>query len=257
MLREIKIFLAALMFFTRIPCPSFKDFDESWLNSATRYFSLIGIIVGSLQFLAYYACSHIFSIEVSVTISLLAGVIITGAFHEDGLADAIDGFGGGYTPERILEIMKDSRIGAFGVIGLILFFLLKFTLLCQLMTYSNTLEAFAIFLIFNSLSRAAAGTIIACTSYCRNDLTSKVKPLATAINTLSLSILILVGLAPVYLFGNMAFLSLILPLILCVSFLRRYMLKKIGGFTGDCLGATQQVCEIVILFSIPVIRYFL
>ena len=121
---EIKIFLTSVMFYTRIPCPSFIDHSEDYLNKATRYFPLIGIIVGTISFFIFWLSSLIFNIYISVIFSLGAGILITGAFHEDGLADTFDGFGGGWTKDKILEIMKDSRIGTYGTISLITIFLI-------------------------------------------------------------------------------------------------------------------------------------
>jgi len=126
---EIQVFFTALMFYTRIPCPAWVNHDEEFLNKATRYFPLIGWIVGGLAALTFYGSSFIFSKEVSILFSFAISVLITGAFHEDGFADVCDGFGGGWTKEKILDIMKDSRVGAYGAIGIVLLFLLKFALL--------------------------------------------------------------------------------------------------------------------------------
>ena len=126
MKKEIRIFFTALMFYTRIPCPSSTDHHPDYINKATRYFPLIGWIVGGLSFLAFLGSSYVFNTSISVVISLIIGVLVTGAFHEDGLADVVDGFGGGWTKQKILDIMKDSRIGAFGAISLVLLFLLKY-----------------------------------------------------------------------------------------------------------------------------------
>ena len=114
---EIKIFFTSLMFYTRLPCPSYIDHSENYLNKATRYFPLIGIIVGTISFLLFWIFNQIFNVEISIIIAIATGILITGAFHEDGFADTFDGFGGGWTKEKILEIMKDSRIGAYGAIS--------------------------------------------------------------------------------------------------------------------------------------------
>ena len=115
---EIKIFFTSLMFYTRLPCPSYIDHSENYLNKATRYFPLIGIIVGTISFILFWIFNQIFNVEISIIIAIATGILITGAFHEDGFADTFDGFGGGWTKEKILEIMKDSRIGAYGAISL-------------------------------------------------------------------------------------------------------------------------------------------
>ena len=99
---QLKIFLTAVMFYTRIPCPSYVDHSEEYLNKSTRHFPLIGIIVGFISFIVFWTSNLIFNIEISIVFSIAAGILITGAFHEDGLADTFDGFGGGWTKEKIL-----------------------------------------------------------------------------------------------------------------------------------------------------------
>ena len=124
--KEIELFLLALSFFTRIPVSKKLDYTEEKLSKSTKYFSLIGLIVGAFSMGIYWSSSFVFSKEISILLSMVASVLMTGAFHEDGLADVCDGFGGGWSRERILSIMKDSRIGTFGFVGLLLVMLLKF-----------------------------------------------------------------------------------------------------------------------------------
>ena len=128
MKQELRIFFTAIMFYTRIPCPIWVDHSQEYLNKATRYFPLIGWIVGAVNVLIIYVCSFIFPTSICVIMALVASVLITGAFHEDGYADLCDGFGGGWTKPQILEIMKDSRVGTYAVVGLILLiiFLISF-----------------------------------------------------------------------------------------------------------------------------------
>ena len=118
MKKEVHYFLTAILFFTRIPCPKWVDHSSEMLNKSNRYFSLVGILVGSIAALVYYLATFIFTLEVAIILSMVASVWTTGAFHEDGFADTCDGFGGGWTKEKILLIMKDSRLGTYGVIGL-------------------------------------------------------------------------------------------------------------------------------------------
>ncbi len=133
------------MFYTRIPCPKNIDHNPDYLNKASRYFPLIGWIVGGISFLVYYLSAVLFTNEIAVILALIAGILTTGAFHEDGFADVCDGFGGGWTKEKILMIMKDSAIGAYGAIGVVLLFLLKFQSLIQLINNVQNTE----FTIYN------------------------------------------------------------------------------------------------------------
>jgi adenosylcobinamide-GDP ribazoletransferase len=249
--KQSRIFPTALMFFTRIPCPEVKDFKESDLNEATRYFSLIGVIVGSIGFGVFYALQFLLPVNTAIILSLASTVITTGAFHEDGFADMLDGFGGGWTKEKILEIMKDSRIGAFGAIGLIFLFAIKISLLINIIPQLKLVYVFALFLCMHSLSRAAASSLILSLRYVQEDTKSKIKPLTGSLSTNSFIFIMFWGCAPLFLFypeWKIAIISL--PTFLVALLMGKYMKNKIGGYTGDCLGATQQVCEIVFLVSI-------
>ena len=129
MKQEFSLFLHALQYYSRIPVGQI-DFCEEKLTPALRYFPLVGIIVGGLAAVVFalFALALRLPQSVAAVAALAAMILATGALHEDGFADFFDGFGGGYTKERILEIMKDSRSGAYGVMALILAFLLKFSL---------------------------------------------------------------------------------------------------------------------------------
>ena len=122
MKKQVHIFFTALMFYTRVPCPKNIDHNPDYLNKASRYFPLIGWIVGAIAFGVYAAASWLWNAEIGMVLSMIASVLVTGAFHEDGFADVCDGFGGGWTKTKILTIMKDSAIGAYGAIGLVLLF---------------------------------------------------------------------------------------------------------------------------------------
>ncbi len=183
MKKELHIFFTCLMFYTRIPCPKNIDTYPDYLNKATRYFPFIGWIVGSISFLAFYLFSLFLSVEIAVIFAIIASILTTGAFHEDGFADVCDGFGGGWTKEKILMIMKDSAIGAYGAIGLVLLFLAKFKLLSESISNfqnDNTLllQIFLFFISAHSLSRLAAFHIIFTHEYSRDDASSKSKPIA-------------------------------------------------------------------------------
>ena len=255
--KEFKLFSLALMFFTRIPCPSFDDFKESDLNDASRYFSTVGILVGFLSFAAFFGATFYFSVVTSVILSLGFSVFLTGAFHEDGFADMIDGFGGGWTKEKILEIMKDSRVGAFGVIGLIILFALKISLMVEVLPKLEPLAALAFFMAMHSLSRAASGSLIISSKYVQEDKVSKAKPLATGMSPQSFLFMMLVGLLPLILLKNPFFFIICLPVFLTSFTAGKYFEKWIGGYTGDCLGATQQICEVVFMASFAVLTKFI
>lgn len=246
------------MFYTRIPCPKNITHHPDYLNKATRYFPFIGWIVGSISFIAYSLFTQFLSIETAVIFSIVISVLTTGAFHEDGFADVCDGFGGGWTKEKILLIMKDSAIGAYGAIGLVLLFLLKFRLLSEsivLFQHYDSFAPFKILLLFisaHSLSRLAAITIIFTRQYSREDASSKSKPIAKQFTWKEVFGSFFFGLIPLILFSyfDPKILLAVIPVFITRYFLARYFQKWIDGYTGDCLGATQQVCEVIFYLSI-------
>lgn len=261
MKKELHIFFTCLMFYTRIPCPKNITHDPDYLNKATRYFPFIGWIVGSISFLAFYIFSLFLSTETAVIFAIIISVLTTGAFHEDGFADVCDGFGGGWTKEKILMIMKDSAIGAYGAIGLVLLFLAKFKLLSESISlFTNNI--FLIFLLFvsaHSLSRQAAISIIFTHQYSRDDVSSKSKPIAKQHSWKEVFGSFFFGLVPLLVLSyfNYKILLTLIPVFITRYFLARYFQKWIGGYTGDCLGATQQVCEVIYYLSILFIWKFI
>ncbi len=260
MKKEIRIFLTALMFFTRIPVPAGIDHNTADLNKSGRYLPMVGILVGIAGAACFAAAYSLFKdIFTAVILSLVATLLITGAFHEDGLADVADGFGGGWTKQRILEIMKDSRTGAFGVIALIVILLLKICLLAKLallMINTHLLPYCLLYIAAHALSRTMPVFMLRYMRYSReDDATAKSKPLATRISWPGLSVAIITGLIPllllVYALHYSYWLLLaIIPCGLLTWYLARFFHKWIGGYTGDCLGATQQLNEIIFYMGI-------
>jgi adenosylcobinamide-GDP ribazoletransferase len=114
--RQLKLFFCALQFLTRLPVPSFVDFQSDWITRAARYYPLVGILVGAISAGVLLAGGQVWSGLLPALLAVAAGVLVTGGFHEDGLADTADGLGGGQAPARRLEIMKDSRVGTYGVL---------------------------------------------------------------------------------------------------------------------------------------------
>lgn len=248
MKNELKIFFTAVMFYTRIPCPSWVDHHQDYLNKATRYFPLIGWIVALGCGIVYTISQYILPINISVLLSMAAGVLLTGAFHEDGFADMCDGFGGGWTKEKILDIMKDSRSGAYGVIGTILMLLIKYTVLVHIANINLTFFLTTLFLA-HTLSRYAAVYITYTASYVREDELSKAKPIAKQMNTQNFVLAGLWVIPAFVLTPNYTYIMVLLPVWLTTTYLKKYFKKWIGGYTGDCLGATQQINEVVILLT--------
>lgn len=264
MKKEIHIFFTALMFYTRIPCPRNIDHNPDYLNKASRYFPLIGWIVGSVAFGVFWLFNYLLGPEIAVIFSMIASVLLTGAFHEDGFADVCDGFGGGWTKEKILMIMKDSAIGAYGAIGVVLLLLLKYQSLSRIVSLEipNLNSEILIFILFvsaHSLSRLAAISIVFTHEYSREDATSKSKPIAQNYTWREVVGAFFFGLVPLMILAcfQWQFILILVPVFLTRFFLARYFQKWIDGYTGDCLGATQQVCEVVFYVSIIALWKFI
>jgi len=253
MKKEIQIFLTAVMFYTRIPCPKWVDHSEEFLSKSVRYLPLVGWIVGGISAIVYIVFSYFLPPTISLILSLIASVLVTGAFHEDGLADVCDGFGGGWTKDKILTIMKDSRVGTYGVVALVLIFLTKFFSLSSIVDIApqNNIEIFILltFISGHSLSRFIAITTIVTHQYVReNDDTSKAKPVVKKnFKWINANILIsaLLSIMPLVFFQQPFVFVLIIPMYITKVFMIRFFNKWIGGYTGDCLGAIQQVSEVV------------
>jgi adenosylcobinamide-GDP ribazoletransferase len=246
MKRQVHIFLNALMFYSRIPVPSWMTHNEEMLNKASIYFPVIGWIVGGIASLTFYGFNWLFPTEIALILSMICGILTTGAFHEDGFADVCDGFGGGWTKMKILDIMKDSRLGTYGAAGLGLILTLKFLSLKQL---EPTLIPWVL-MIAHPLSRFVALSFVYTHEYVRENEDSKAKPLAKKLSASELFIAFCFAVVPLlgylFWFKSLEVLLVFLPLVLVKAYLARYFTKWIGGYTGDCLGATQQVSEVII-----------
>ena len=127
--RELTLFTVAVGFLTRLPVPRLSGYQPAWLARSARYFPLVGVIVGVINAGAWWLANQWLPNTVSVGLMLAASLLVTGAFHEDGFADACDGFGGGGSAAQVLAIMKDSRIGAYGAIGIFMLLGLKWSTL--------------------------------------------------------------------------------------------------------------------------------
>jgi adenosylcobinamide-GDP ribazoletransferase len=258
------------MFLTRLPVPRFTDHSPEYLQQSSRYLPLVGWIVGGISALVFLVFNKYMSEDIALLASIIAGVLTTGAFHEDGFADVCDGFGGGWTKEKILLIMKDSRLGTFGVIGLISILSAKFLLLKELPKFTPDLQHPSINIFLNyknfllliiaahAVSRLMPVFVIRFFDYATDPDTSKVKPQVSQRPSVGSLIIAMVCAGVPFIFLNWYFLLAIVPVALVARQLAVYFRKWIGGYTGDCLGAIQQVGETAFYLSALIIwRYFL
>jgi adenosylcobinamide-GDP ribazoletransferase len=256
MQRQIVLFLVATQFLTRLPTPAWAGFESSWLAQSARYFPLVGVLIGGINVGIWWLFGHWLPAAVTVGLMLAASLLVTGAFHEDGFADACDGFGGGTTPERVLAIMKDSRIGAYGAIGICLVLGLKWTTCVAIPPAVFPLMVIGAHMV----SRWCACGLIASQRYVRIDDDAKVRPFAQRLSGrdwILSGALGAVGLVPVAVIGDFtAHVPVFLALAAAVAAsaivavtAAVYFRKRIGGYTGDCLGAVQQLAELGFLLA--------
>jgi adenosylcobinamide-GDP ribazoletransferase len=260
--REAHIFLTAVMFYTRVPCPRWVDHNAEYITRATRYLPLIGCLVGLAYAASIALLLNIFSPVTSILLSIVVSVLITGAFHEDGFADVCDGFGGGWTRDKILSIMKDSRVGSYGVIGLILLLGIKVTITTDLLSSLRNIQVFILAIVTShTVSRLAPVFVIYFLRYARDESEeSKAKPVAVGIKRSDVVFASVPAIVPLALFVSQTTLFMLITLVvvaLTTTYLARYFRKWIGGYTGDCLGTIQQVTEVTFLLTSYVVWRFI
>lgn len=244
-MHQIRLFFTALQFFTRLPIPRWVGFEADWLNHAARYFPLVGVVVAAIGGTTYALAAVLLPAPIAAVLATAATIYATGAFHEDGFADLCDGFGGGTTPQRVLEIMKDSRIGAYGAIGVLCILAIKCATLAQL----PPAAAIAALFVAHPLSRLMATSLIWRLDYARAE--GKAKPLAHKMSGVEFFIATACAALPALAVGATGHLSWIaigsgaLAAGAGAWWLAKKCLRRIGGYTGDCLGAVQQVAEVI------------
>ncbi len=244
--QEAEAFFGAVRFFTRLPVPAWVGHSQEALDRAARYFPLVGILVGVLGGLTFFLVALVLPVSLALLFSMAATLLVTGAFHEDGLADAVDGFGGGWTKQQVLAIMKDSRIGSYGALAVALMLLAKFNALYELPDEWIVPALVAA----HAASRFCSTALIHALDYVRDDDSSRAKPLAVRMGAGSLAVAALFGLAPLALLPWQAALAGLGLAALATFLAARYFVKRIGGYTGDCLGAAQQLAELAIYVGV-------
>lgn len=265
MRHELRLFLLALQFLTRVPVPGWVGYEPAWLNHCVRHFPLVGLCVGGAGALVLALALALFPPAVAVLLSMTATVWLTGALHEDGLADTCDALGGAVSRERALLIMKDSRIGTYGACGLILVLGLKAVVLTELVLLHPVLACVAL-AWGHAASRAAPVWLMWMLPYGGDAEHAKAKPLATQVRARDAAIALvwlLVVHAALWLAAGgleidqdalrpaawrlaLDFLPIGMTTLLCARWLRR----RLGGYTGDTLGALAQVAELAALLSL-------
>lgn len=237
--RELNIFFNTILFYTRVPVPKSTECTDNTLKEAFRYFTLVGLFIGALGALAYFGASMVLPFNVAIIIGLLTTLLITGAIHQDGLADFCDGFGGGKDKESILRIMKDSHIGTYGVLSLIILFLLEYALLINI----KPISIYLVFICANGAARFNAVALVGLSKYARSQ-NSKSMHTKLGVSYKELVPALIFGYAPLFIFGYIFAIIYILIACIILWLLKNYLERKIDGFTGDTLGALIEFSKI-------------
>ncbi|PRX29859.1 cobalamin-5'-phosphate synthase [Orenia metallireducens] len=240
-------FLIAVQFISRIPVKKELDYNDKALAKSMIYYPLIGILFGGILVLIDYLASIYFGQLVTSSLLLMAMVLLTGGIHLDGLMDSCDGLLSGRKKDRILEIMRDSRVGAFGVIGLVTLFLLKFSLLVELP--SN--HKIAILLFFPTISRWAIVYAAFNYPYARKSGLGKVYAENLKFRDL-LIVNIWTLLLGVVLFQFRGLIIFLLVRLMTII-IAKSITKKIDGLTGDNYGAINEIVEVFAILIITLV----
>lgn len=251
---ELRLLALAWQFLTRIPLPfglaSRVGYSEQWLHDSARHFTVVGSLVGLAVAAGYLAGEELFGQPVAVVLSMAAGLWLTGGFHEDGWADTCDGLGGAVSRERALEIMKDSRIGAYGAMGLCLMLGLKAVVLASL----PAAWVAPALVLAHTASRLVPVTLIRWLPYAGDEAHAKAKPFARQLGGAgwlwamlwSAGVAALVGA----LLGWPAVAAGLAAAALALAWSGRWFHRRLGGYTGDCLGASQQLAEAALYLGV-------
>ena len=245
---------ASLIFFTRLPFWRLHQPDKEAYKTVVEHWPLVGWLTGTAMAAVLYFIAP-YNLLIAVVAAITVRIIVTGALHEDGLADFFDGFGGGGKDrERILTIMKDSHIGTYGVLGLIIYILLLGCCLFSIASLSPKFAALTIFMADPFAKMLAAQTIMAM-PYARKEEESKAKNIYRRAKFPQYILLIIEGLIPLGLFIWLAqpspekiLLLVAIPAVLC-TLLNLFIYKKIKGYTGDCNGAIFLLTELSIYLT--------
>ncbi|QIL81671.1 adenosylcobinamide-GDP ribazoletransferase [Diaphorobacter sp. HDW4A] len=264
-MQAIRHYLLAVQFFTRIPVSGrladWVGYSPAMLRASAAHFPGVGWLVAMIAAASFGMISWLlgpaqtFTPLVAAVLSTIITVLATGGFHEDGLADVADGLGGGYQRERVLEIMKDSRVGAFGAMALVLAFAAKFALLAQLGNQNLSVALWSL-LCGHVVSRFWPLIAVRTLPHVGDTATSKSKPLADQITMGALITALLWCVIPVLLFALALGWQAAIAAAVCSGLGAVWMLwrfhKRLQGFTGDCLGTIQQVSEIAFYLGVAI-----
>jgi adenosylcobinamide-GDP ribazoletransferase len=245
LITQWRLLVGAARFLTRLPTPAGTAFAPDGIDRSARYFPLVGQLVGLLCAGVWLAAGRLWPGAPAAALAVGAGVLLTGALHEDGLADTADGLGGGRDREQRLAIMKDSRIGSYGALALVIVVALRIALLAGMTPWSGALAL----VVAHGGARAAAVIVMTALPYAGDPRSAKLKPAPGDVTwpeaglALALGAWPLVGLGP-------ARAALAAGLAVAATIAMALTARRlIGGVTGDVLGAVEQLAEVALLMG--------
>ena len=261
-MRQWKVLATAVMFLTRIPVGQSGSGEPADLAASTQYFPLVGVLIGVLASIVFILTSLIWDSYIAVALCLVSAVLLTGGFHEDGVADVADS-AGAWTREQKLDVMRDSRVGTYGALALIFTVLLKYLALSAIaenvgVSNADSMKAVwivvATLVLAHVLARWSTLPLIRLTAYAREHSANKVfaegvtnrRLLVGSLITLFIMIVCSFALSSVVVY---AFASACI--VIAVS--RQWFMRSVGGITGDCLGAANQLVEVTVYLCVAAV----
>lgn len=252
-LHELRLFFIALQFFTRVPVPAWVGWSPEWMHQSARHYPAVGLCIGAVGAAVLWGAAQVWPLPVAVGLSMAATVWMTGGFHEDGLADTCDGLGGTVSRERALVIMKDSRLGSYGALGLVGVLGLKAVALHGLASAGLGTACMAV-VWAHALSRVAPVVLLWRLPYAGDPEHAKAKPMAQQVSAGGM--LVVLGWAVVISGAVVLMMESEWPVLLggtalvhMTSWCGRWFRCRLGGYTGDTLGASQQLGELAALLG--------
>jgi adenosylcobinamide-GDP ribazoletransferase len=250
---------AALIFFTRLPFWRLHQPPKECFRTVVEHWPLAGWLTGGIMAAVLYFSSMVFPHSIAVLLAIASRLLVTGALHEDGLTDFFDGFGGGGNDrQRILDIMKDSRIGTYGVIGIVMYGLLLYFSL----SYMPVRMAAFVIIAADPFAKMVAGQIIMMMPYARTEEESKAKVVYRNINIRAGIGLAVQGMLPcallTYMFPSFVLVNwqwIVFTPCLVMYFLYLMIWRKLRGYTGDCCGALFLLIELTFYMTVVVLLY--
>ncbi|WP_337189090.1 adenosylcobinamide-GDP ribazoletransferase [Phenylobacterium sp.] len=240
------LLVVAAQFLTRLPSPRLSAFEPDWVTRSARWFPLVGQLVGAMAGVVFLGAAQLWPPAVAAVLALAAGLLATGALHEDGLADTADGLFGGATPARRIEIMKDSRIGTYGVLALVVVLGLKAAGLAAL----TPVTGFWALVAVHGLGRAAAVTAMRVTPYAPEGRPTRWTPAQAGVRTWELAFSLVLAAWPLAMLGPAVAFAALFGAALGAAVVIATARRRLGGHTGDVLGAVEQAAEVCGLLGV-------